>query len=57
MAMRNAEQRVLRFCDYDRSSREADACGPRDPSEACAIVVLPVIRIERPDNLKREKSR
>jgi phosphatidylserine decarboxylase len=34
---------VIRFCDYDKRSREPDAVQPRDPCDA-TIIILPVIR-------------
>lgn len=34
---------VIRFADYERKSRDADAVSPRDPCDA-AVIVLPVIR-------------
>lgn len=41
--------KVVRICDdYERRSRAADACQPRDPG-AADVVVLPVIRVERPE--------
>lgn len=48
-----AEQsgRVLRFCDYDKKSREPDALGPRDPADTAVIIILPMIRKERHDNV------
>lgn len=33
---------VIRFSDYER--REPDAVQPRDPADACVIIVLPMIR-------------
>lgn len=43
-----AEKNVVRIIDYEKRSREPDALGPRDPTEADAVIIfLPVIRIER----------
>ena len=41
---------VVRFCDYERRSRNPDAAQPRNPCDA-DVIVLPVIRIERHGNL------
>ena len=38
---------VIRFSDYERKSRDADAVSPRDPADSAIIIVLPVIRLER----------
>ena len=43
---------VIRICDYERRSRNADACAPRDPCDA-DVIALPVIRIERHGNVVR----
>ena len=39
-------ENVVRFCDFDKRSKQPDAAQPRDPCEA-DVIVLPVIRIER----------
>jgi hypothetical protein len=39
---------IIRFSDYERKSRNADAV-ERDPADTAIIIVLPVIRIERYD--------
>ena len=38
--------RVLRFSDYERRSRNPDAALLRDPAEANIIIVLPVVQRE-----------
>lgn len=40
--------KVVRFPDVDRRSLEPDALGPRDPTEPCQIIILPVIRARPP---------
>ena len=30
---------VIRICDYERRSRDADACAPRDPCDADVIAM------------------
>jgi hypothetical protein len=40
-------EKVIRFADWERKSRNPDAMQPRDPCEA-TVIILPVIRIERP---------
>jgi hypothetical protein len=39
-------ENVVRFSDYERKSRDADAVSPRDPSDA-VIIILPTVPIER----------
>jgi hypothetical protein len=34
---------VVRFCDFEKRSKQPDAASPRDPCEA-DIIILPVIR-------------
>lgn len=48
-----AEKGVIRICDYEKRSREPDALGPRDPTETAVVIILPVIRIERPQRNAR----
>lgn len=33
---------IVRFADYEKRSRNPDACGPRDPCEAAIIIIMPV---------------
>jgi hypothetical protein len=40
--------KVIRFADFERKSRNADAqAGQRDPADTAVIIILPIIRIER----------
>lgn len=39
-------EKVVRFSDYERRSREPDAAQPRNPTEA-DVIILPAVRIER----------
>ena len=41
-----AVEKVIRFRDYEKRSRHADAVD-RDPAESAVIIILPIIRIER----------
>ena len=50
-------EKVVRIMDYERRSKEPDACAPRDPGDAAVIVVLPVVRVERPQAKPRRESR
>lgn len=33
-------EQVIRFSDYEKHSREPDACEPRDPADA-TIIIMP----------------
>ncbi len=44
-----AEEKVLRFADYEQRSRNADALPLRNPADSAIIIVLPIIRVERYD--------
>lgn len=41
-----AADKILRFSDYERRSRNPDAVPLRDPADA-DVIMLPVVRIER----------
>jgi hypothetical protein len=40
--------KVVRFADFERKSRSADAqTDERDPADTAVVIILPIIRIER----------
>lgn len=41
-----AADKILRFSDYERRSRNSDAVSPRDLAGA-DVIVLPIVRTER----------
>lgn len=43
-------EKVVRFCDFEKRSREPDAAQPRDPCDSAVIIILPVIRVENYDS-------
>jgi hypothetical protein len=50
--------KVVRFADFERKSRNADAqADQRDPADTAVVIVLPVIRIERPVVEKPKRRR
>jgi len=42
-------EKVVRFCDFDKRSKQPDSAQPRDPCEA-DVIVFPIIRFPRRDD-------
>lgn len=49
-------EKVVRFADHERRSREPDAGPLRDRSSA-VIIILPVVRIERHEDASPRRRR
>jgi len=46
--------KVIRFSDYERRGRDADAVSARDPADSAVIILLPAAR---PPEEEKRKSR
>lgn len=42
---------VIRFCDFDKRSRQPDAAQPRDPFDA-DVIAFPIVRFPRADQVQ-----